>query len=124
LIRDRHSLEIDVNEKDHALKAHAETGNGAYALTFTDLLDSKDGTEADLGAKIAGSVADDRDTIKVGDVAVYTTDKLAIALGDDNKPILSKVAPDGTKTKVDDHLGEILMYLPLVLQYANQGGIG
>lgn len=124
LIRDRHNLELDVKEKDHSLRAHAETGNGSYALTFTDLLDSKDGAEADLGARIRGSVGDDRDTIKVGDVAVYTTDKLAIELGEDNRPILSKVSADGTKTKVDDHLGEILMYLPLALQFANRGGIG
>lgn len=124
LIRDRHSLELDVKEKDHSLRAHAETGNGNYALTFTDLLDSKDGAEADLGARIAGSVGEDRDTIKVGDVAVFTTDKLAIELGEDNRPILSKVGADGTKTKVDDHLGEILMYLPLALQFANRGGIG
>jgi hypothetical protein len=123
LIRDRHNLNIKVNEEGHSLTAHAKTGEGNYAISFTDILDSENKAEADLGAKIAGNVGEDRDTIKIGEVAVFTTDKLSIAWGEENRPVVSKIGEDGTKSPVDDHLGEILMYLPALLALANRGNL-
>lgn len=123
LIRDRHNLNITVNEEGRALTAHAKTGEGNYAISFTDLLDSANREEADLGARISGNVGEDRDTIKIGDAAVFTADKLSLEWNADGRPEVSKLEADGSKSKVDDHLGQILMYLPALLQLANRGNL-
>jgi hypothetical protein len=120
MIRDSMELSIDIKEKSRTLTAHAETGKGSFAITFDDILGTEDAKEADIGGKIAGTVAEDRDTLKLSEISVYNTDKLSIGF-EENRPVLSRVdAQTGEKTKVDDHIAEIAMYVPMVLALARK----
>lgn len=122
LVSDRHELEMDFKEKTRATKLHAETGNGRYALTFSDILDGENrGNEVDLGAKVEGSVSEDKRAVRIDSARIYTADAISLSWGEDGRPVAHKVdAETGEKKPVDDHLAEIMQYLPMALALAGR----
>jgi hypothetical protein len=125
LISDSDALSVDVRpKKGSTVHAHAEVGEGAYAVTFTDLLgDDDEDEEARIGAKLSGKASDDTNTISIDELKFYNEHPLTLTWEGDKPTVYRKDPATGEKKLVDDHVGELFQYLPLVMAFVAGGGL-
>ncbi|MBI4817463.1 MAG: hypothetical protein HY791_14475 [Deltaproteobacteria bacterium] len=115
LVTSSEDLSVDLKLADKSAKAHADLGNGKYALTIDDILGEDKPEEVDLGAKVAGTATEDG-TITVDEARVFMKDAVGVRFDSKDKPHFYKKDDEtGKKTTVNEHAGEIAMLIPMAL---------
>ena len=123
LIDDYNVLNITVKEEGELPSADATVGNGNYNITFDDLLGESDG-EANIGAVIAGKGDDYENTVTVDTIKAFNSAPWSLEWDDEGKPAVFRTDPEtGDKSRIDDHAGEFLMYLPMAMALAGDNDI-
>ena len=116
LIEDSDVIQAEIKAKGRDGRAKVETGEGKYSVLFRDFVGKPKTGEPDIRAKISGRAQDD--TLSVDELRVFSNDKLAVSFGEDGSPVLSRLKKNGEREPVKDHIGEVMVYLPMALALA------
>jgi hypothetical protein len=123
LIGDHDVLKAEIRGDKRDGRAKVELGDGKYSVTLRDFIGDKKKGEPDVRARIAGKSGEDKDTISVDELRVFSNDKISVEWSDEGQPKLSRVGKNGEKTALNDHIGEVMVYLPMALALAGDKGI-
>lgn len=117
IITDSKTFDITLKEKEGDFPvANVEVGEGKWALTFDDILGTRDG-EANLAVAVHGTGDEDKKSVGFTDITVAMKTPLSVQF-ENGRPVAYTTNPDtGEKSRVDDHAGELMMYLPLALAF-------
>ncbi|MFO0724079.1 MAG: hypothetical protein U1E65_09870 [Myxococcota bacterium] len=118
LIGENDVLKAELSGKGLDGKASVKVGKGSLDATLKGFVGKND-DEPDLRASLKGS-APDKDTLSLDELRIYTAEKLAVELADGKMPKLMRVDSKGARSEVNDHFGEIIAYLPMVLALAGK----
>ncbi|MBI2376923.1 MAG: hypothetical protein HYV07_23185 [Deltaproteobacteria bacterium] len=114
LVTSSDALSIDLKLESQAAKAHAELGNGNYAITIDDIL-GQDKGEPDIGAKVAGTATDDG-TISIAEARIFLEDKVGVRFDSKDTPhYYKKDSATGKRVEVNDHAAELAMMIPMAI---------
>lgn len=122
LIDDNEVLKAELSGKGADGRASVRLGEGKYSLTLRDFL-GEHKSEPDVRVKLAGRGGEDKDTLHVDELRIYNHEKLAVAFGEDGQPVLSRINKKGERETINDHFGEVMVYLPMALALAGEKGI-
>lgn len=115
LIGDSDVIKAELTSKGHDGRASVKVGQGKYSVGLRDVL-GKGKDEPDVRFALTGQ-AKDKDTLQVDELRVYNHEKLAVSF-EGSQPTLSRVNKKGEREVINDHLGEVLVYLPMALALA------
>jgi hypothetical protein len=117
LIDDSDVIKAELTQKGENARATVRVGEGKYSVLMRDLI-GKGKNEPDIRFSVSGRGSEDKDTLSVDEIRIFSPDKLAVSFGPGGEPSLSRINKKGEREAVNDHFAEAMVYLPMLLALA------